>query len=271
MARSRNIKPGFFRNEILAEIEPLGRLLFAGLWILADREGRLEDRPKRIKVDVLPYDNCDVNKLLDDLADKNFIIRYKANGCNYIQIVNFVKHQNPHKNEVASVIPSPEEIEKCPEEIGSDTEEIGTTPADSLLLDPDSFNLDIQQQQLSAREEIYPAIQTGLQKAGILIPSPVEMDSLIDWTNHGIEPDAILYAIEKAALAGHRRVDYINGTLRNWIRDGIKTKLQAEAEQVEFEQQKARGDPKRRRSQGPGDRIPRAYSSVDDWAKEDSP
>jgi len=48
MARSRNIKPGFFRNEMLAECSPLARLLFAGLWCLADRFGRLEDRPKRI-------------------------------------------------------------------------------------------------------------------------------------------------------------------------------------------------------------------------------
>jgi len=43
--RSRNIKPGFFMNELLPEIELLGRLLFIGLWLLADREGRLEDRP----------------------------------------------------------------------------------------------------------------------------------------------------------------------------------------------------------------------------------
>ena len=48
MARARNIKPGFFANENLAECDPLARLLFAGLWCLADREGRLEDRPKRI-------------------------------------------------------------------------------------------------------------------------------------------------------------------------------------------------------------------------------
>jgi hypothetical protein len=55
VARSRNIKPGFFLNDELAECEPLARILFAGLWCIADREGRLEDRPKRIKAEVLPY------------------------------------------------------------------------------------------------------------------------------------------------------------------------------------------------------------------------
>ena len=49
MARARNIKPGFFKNEDLAECSPWARLCFAGLWTLADREGRLEDRANVIQ------------------------------------------------------------------------------------------------------------------------------------------------------------------------------------------------------------------------------
>lgn len=49
MAGARNIKPGFFTNDVLAACDQLARLLFAGLWTVADRAGRLEDRPKRIK------------------------------------------------------------------------------------------------------------------------------------------------------------------------------------------------------------------------------
>ena len=105
--RSRNLKPGFFKNEELAEIEPLGRILFEGLWCMADREGRLEDRPKRIKAEVLPYDDCDVDKLLNALAGKGFIVRYLVNGDRYLQISNFLKHQNPHPKEAVSDIPRP--------------------------------------------------------------------------------------------------------------------------------------------------------------------
>ena len=108
MSRSRNIKPGFFTNEELAEIEPLGRILFAGLWTIADREGRLEDRPKRIKIETLPYDDCNVDFLLKALNDKGFIVRYQVNDEPYIQIINFSKHQNPHKNEKPSEIPAPD-------------------------------------------------------------------------------------------------------------------------------------------------------------------
>lgn len=107
MARARNIKPSFFTNEKLAECEPLARLLFTGLWCIADREGRLNDIPIRIKAQVLPYDNCDCNDLLAQLTDKKLIIRYSLDDDKFIQIISFTKHQQPHYKEVASVIPSP--------------------------------------------------------------------------------------------------------------------------------------------------------------------
>jgi hypothetical protein len=134
MARVRTIKPGFFLNEQLAELPALGRILFAGLWCIADRSGRLEDRPRKIKVETLPYDDCDVDALLDDLAAAGLIIRYLACGeatplhgeatpCNtrnregvggpcdrcdrYIEIVNFARHQHPHPREPESEIPPP--------------------------------------------------------------------------------------------------------------------------------------------------------------------
>lgn len=109
MARARNLKPGFFTNDALAECPPLARLLFAGLWTLCDREGRLDDRVKRIKAEVLPYDRCDVDALLNDLAAHGFIVRYDVGGERYIQIVSFLKHQNPHVKEPASAIPAPGE------------------------------------------------------------------------------------------------------------------------------------------------------------------
>ena len=69
MARARNIKPAFFTNDDLAEIEPLGRLLFIGLWTICDYKGDLEWRQKRVKAQILPYDNCDI------LLDKKFYNR----------------------------------------------------------------------------------------------------------------------------------------------------------------------------------------------------
>ncbi|HUM44602.1 MAG TPA: hypothetical protein PKI14_16785, partial [Fervidobacterium sp.] len=101
MPRSRNIKPGFFMNDELAECNFAARILFAGLWCLADREGRLEDRPKKIRAFVFPYDNCDVDELLNQLQSHGFILRYEVDGGKYIQVINFKKHQKPHPKEAA--------------------------------------------------------------------------------------------------------------------------------------------------------------------------
>lgn len=113
--RARNIKPGFFKNEELADCDPLARILFAGLWCMADKAGRLEDRPKRIKAEVLPYDDCDVDALLDQLQRRDFIVRYSANGAKYLTIPRFCAHQHQHMREPESTIPAP-----CP--YSADTE-----------------------------------------------------------------------------------------------------------------------------------------------------
>lgn len=107
MARARNIKPSIMDNEELAELEPVARLLFIYLWMLADREGRLEDRPKRIAAQALPYDRqVDVGAMLDELHKAGFILRYEAAGVACIQITAFAKHQSPHIREAESVLPS---------------------------------------------------------------------------------------------------------------------------------------------------------------------
>jgi hypothetical protein len=87
------------------------RLLFQGLWCLADRTGKLECRPARIKAEVFPYD--DITKAaiitgLDQLHSRGFIVIYNLQGitCNaaditgIIKIPQFSRHQSPHKNEI---------------------------------------------------------------------------------------------------------------------------------------------------------------------------
>jgi|GEM_PF-3171536 len=114
MARIRYLKPEFFEDEHLAELPYWVRLLFAGMWNIADKAGRLEDRPKKIKIKVFPYDDkIDIEEGLNILfqkkqdSERSFIIRYKVDGEKYIQIVNWDKHQKPHHTEKNSKIPAP--------------------------------------------------------------------------------------------------------------------------------------------------------------------
>ena len=141
MARARNIKPALFKNEILGVADPLLTILFEGLWVLADREGRLEDRPLRIKAEIFPYrDGIDIQAMLDWLDEKEFILRYTCEGKQFIQVNSFEKHQNPHKNEAPSEIPAFSEGCTASDKIGTRSESIGSTRADSLS--SDSLSLD---------------------------------------------------------------------------------------------------------------------------------
>lgn len=152
MARARNIKPAFFLNDDLAENNcALGRLLFIGLWTLADYKGDLEWRAGRIKTQVLPYDDCDIKKLAINL-DKSGFVRFYSDGEKiYLNITNFVKHQNPHKNERDSGSDIPEYSNEMRQVVDFNTLTInrdksglirnndGSNPADSLIPLTDSL------------------------------------------------------------------------------------------------------------------------------------
>jgi hypothetical protein len=144
--RARNLKPGFFDNEELAEGGPSAQVLFEGLWCLADREGILENRPLRIKAKIFPYydpkdyGGRDIHELLNFLAAKKFIRFYSANGHNLISIDNFKKHQSPHSTEKASTFPPPphEEITVNPPLINSEPTEDHESTCVEIVLNPDS-------------------------------------------------------------------------------------------------------------------------------------
>jgi hypothetical protein len=144
MARARNIKPSFFQNEELGELAPLARLAFIGMWTIADYKGCIEFRPKRLKVQLLPYDDCDMEEIAINLDKSGFVRIYSVGDQRYIKIVNFEKHQNPHKNEreAGSDIPDIAEVNNKNnglEHIKINPEQNGTTPADSPIPLPDSL------------------------------------------------------------------------------------------------------------------------------------
>lgn len=112
MARTRSIKPSFFKNEHLAECDPMARLLFVGLWTLADRDGRLEFRPLRIKAELFPYDNCDIHGLLQQLADRGFVRAYESGDIRVLEIPKFCEHQRCHPDERSEGLPLPSESEE---------------------------------------------------------------------------------------------------------------------------------------------------------------
>jgi hypothetical protein len=111
VSRTRLIRPAFFKHAELFDAEqasglPL-RLAFAGLWTVADKEGRFSWKPRDIKADAMPHDALDFAAVLDALHQHGFVTRYRVEGKDYGCIPSWAKHQSPHKTERPSELPSP--------------------------------------------------------------------------------------------------------------------------------------------------------------------
>jgi hypothetical protein len=132
--RARNIKPGFFLNCELSEVDFASRLLFIGLWCYADREGRFEWKPKQIKAAIFPYDQrIDIEKLLCNLMSLDVITCHDAIG--YIE--NFKKHQNPHPHEAKSTLSEKPQLNQCHDM------SCNVTKCTADVIIPDTMNPDI--------------------------------------------------------------------------------------------------------------------------------
>jgi hypothetical protein len=242
MARARNIKPGFWTNEHVVELGPWARLLFIGLWAVADREGRLEDRPKRIKMEVFPADVVDVDALLTEIAGHGLIRRYSVHGANLIWIPGFREHQNPHRNEKSSELPAhPEDnIATLPEH----SRNAPTDPAESLNLNPDSLKPDTgdvarvnaldgadappQTQTVSEPEPIPPKPKRA-DRAQRIPTDFVPSAGLRSWAGTELALDPATIDRETAKFCDHFRgsgatkLDW-PATWRNWMRNASEGK-----------------------------------------------
>jgi len=161
--RARNIKPSLFKNEILGTADPLLTILFEGLWCEADREGRLEDRPLRLKAEILPYRNdADINAMLNWLSEHGFVARYEVGDTKVIQVLKFSEHQRPHNNEVASVLPSMDAIQHNQGKKSAQPRKKALR-SDSPSLIPDSGSL-IPDPLMVPTEPVEPERSTALAK-----------------------------------------------------------------------------------------------------------
>jgi hypothetical protein len=216
MLRTRQIKPGFFTNEVLAQCSPLARICFAGLWCMADRDGKLEDRPLRIKAQVLPYDDCDINALLQELCDNQFVLRYEAAGAKYLLVARFKEHQHIHNNEASSKFPDPPgNYRELHEMVPSYTSYslINTPPLPPGGGNPSNDEQSHQKKRPGRRDAstFPPALEASFSRFWEAYPKKVgKKPARAAWLR--IAPDDALLASMLAALDRHRRS-------RDWTKD----------------------------------------------------
>jgi hypothetical protein len=107
--RIRTIKPEFFMHDGLHDLEKESalpvRIAFVGLWCAADREGRFRWEPRRLKAQILPYDECDFSRVLDALTTRGFLVKYRVRDAWFGAIPTWKKHQIINNKERASELP----------------------------------------------------------------------------------------------------------------------------------------------------------------------
>ena len=95
MSRIRTIKPDFWTDGRIVRLSPFARLLYIGTWnfTLCDT-GHLADDPFKLKLQVLPMDDVDIDALLAELMDSGRLVRVAdPEGRTYLHVKRFGDHQ----------------------------------------------------------------------------------------------------------------------------------------------------------------------------------
>lgn len=97
MARIRSIKPEFWIDEKIVDLSMAARLLFIGIWNFADDQGYIEHKPRRIKMQVFPGDDIDIEKLIDELIDVGLVAEFDSPLGPLLHVRNWQRHQRVDK------------------------------------------------------------------------------------------------------------------------------------------------------------------------------
>ncbi len=103
----RSISRDFFTDADVVSVSPLARLLYLGLTLEADREGRFTWQPRSYGVRYLPCDQIDAQQLCDELVQAGLIRLYDVAGRSYAVIPDFSSKQSINGKEAASRLPPP--------------------------------------------------------------------------------------------------------------------------------------------------------------------
>lgn len=106
MARIRTIKPTFFRSRSVKKLSDKAKLVWIGLWNLADDAGRLMDELGILTGDLwaLSVSETKLDAALDELAREGRIVRYKVAGQAYIQVTGW-EHQKINRATPSGIPP----------------------------------------------------------------------------------------------------------------------------------------------------------------------
>ena len=107
MARKRMIDPNIWQSEDFSKLSTLGKLVFIGLFSLADDEGRGRCNPVYLKSTLFPYEegirSADIDKTLSEISSNMSVIFYSYDGSSYYSLLSwntFQKIDRPSESKI---------------------------------------------------------------------------------------------------------------------------------------------------------------------------
>lgn len=95
MARMRTIKPEFWTDDEIVDLDILAKLLYIGLWNFADDDGYFEASARRIKRLIFPDNDYDVATALEALVASERIGLFDSDQGRIYRVLRFKEHQRP--------------------------------------------------------------------------------------------------------------------------------------------------------------------------------
>lgn len=165
----------------------------------------------KIKVEILPYDNSDINELLKQLCHFKLIMNYSVNGDSYGCIPKFLSHQKPHFRERPSTYPEPPKAR--PRHDLDTTQEVSRHDLGALI--PDSLLLNASSSEEETPKEKNPSTEKSTQGN----PTPEIKIPLKNGTEFIVKTDHI-----EELKDTYPDVDVLNELkrIRNWNKNNLK-------------------------------------------------
>lgn len=169
----RLVTSEIFMNEKVGILPIHGRLLFIGIIINADDDGRLKASPRYLKALVFPYDNDITPEMIQEWRTKchelKLIQVYNLNGSEYLRLPGWLEHQIIRKDRYRpSTIPQPSGNHLATNEIPSGNQETKTTnvpdgqPVDNQVTTTGMLKLiNISKDNISKDNIYIPTVPTG--------------------------------------------------------------------------------------------------------------
>lgn len=184
--RIRTIKPEFWSDKRVGDWDPFTRLLFIGLWSLADDHGRGTAESAIIAAQLFPYDIsrnpretlARVSKSLATLSKDRRIAIYESGGQSFFEIINWQRHQRVDKPGKSRIPKQNGTFETLSRESREDSPEASRSDLGPRTIGPRT--------DIGGKPPITPAPvaqERGPWEValGLDLPEPLRTEACLDW------------------------------------------------------------------------------------------